>query len=259
VPVAILAVAVFLVLLWLRARGKFMFLDGVANDRAAIAEPWNRLAPQANSYFRFQLLLAALMLLWFAALGVAMYAIALPDIRAQQVGGAAIAAIVIGSILAFVVLLLFAATNAVADDFLIPLMYLRTTSIAPAWQEFRQQLVPGNVGSIMLFYGMRIVLGIATAVLISMMGCALCFIAVLPYLGTVLFLPIYVFQRNYSLYFLRQFGPDYNLIVDRVPEMISAFPVIMPAQPPPPPPPPLAGAEGGDSPPMPPPPHQPPP
>jgi hypothetical protein len=219
----------------LRARGKFIFLDGVANDRAAIAEPWHRLAPQANSYFRFQLLLAALMLVWFVALGVALYAIALPDIRAQQIGGATIAAIVIGSMLAFLVVLLFGIVNAVADDFLIPLMYLRATSIVPAWREFREKLVPGNVGSIALFYGMRIVIGIATTVLMSMMGCALCFIAVLPYLGTVLFLPIYVFQRNYSLYFLRQFGPDYNLIVERMPDAMSAFPVIMPPTPAPPP------------------------
>ena len=238
VPVAILALIIGIVVLWLRARGKFMFLDGVANDRAAIVEPWKRLAPQANSFFRFQLLLGVLLLLWIAALGVALFGIALPDFRAQSISGGTIAAIAVAGMLFVLVMLLLGFINALADDFLVPIMYVRETSLVPAWREFRQQIVPGNVGSIVLFYGMRIVLGIATAVLMGMMGCLLCFIAVLPYLGTVLFLPIYVFHRNYVLYFLRQFGPDYNLIVDRVPEMMSAFPVIMPPPPPAPPVPP---------------------
>ena len=32
-----------------------------------------------------------------------------------------------------------------------------------------------------------------------------------PYLGTVLLLPVLVFQRAYSLHFLAQFGPAYDV------------------------------------------------
>jgi hypothetical protein len=254
VPAAIFVLLIIIILMWLRARGKFIFLDGVANDRAAIAEPWTRLAPQANSYFRFTLAIAALwFLLMLVSLG-AIYAIALPDIRAQQFGGAAVAAILVGGLLVFVISVTFGIINVLAEDFIIPLMYLRITTIGPAWGEFRQNLLPGNFWSIVLFYLMRIVLAIATAVIAALATCVTCMIAAIPYIGTVLFLPLFVFHRCYSLYFLRQFGPDYNLIVERMPQMISAFPVIMPVQPPP--------QEGGDYPPMPPPPpppYQPPP
>jgi len=33
----------------------------------------------------------------------------------------------------------------------------------------------------------------------------------LPYLGTVFLLPILVFERAYSLHYLAQFGPDYDV------------------------------------------------
>jgi hypothetical protein len=32
-----------------------------------------------------------------------------------------------------------------------------------------------------------------------------------PYLGTVLLLPILVFERAYSVHFLAQFGPSFNV------------------------------------------------
>ena len=37
-----------------------------------------------------------------------------------------------------------------------------------------------------------------------------CFLAI-PYIGTVLLLPVLVFTRAYSLHFLAQFGPDYDV------------------------------------------------
>jgi hypothetical protein len=40
-------------------------------------------------------------------------------------------------------------------------------------------------------------------------------------------LPIYVFSRAYSLYFLRQFGNEYNLLVELPSFPVSGFPVVM--------------------------------
>jgi hypothetical protein len=71
--------------------------------------------------------------------------------------------------------------------------------------------------------------------MIMLMGmCVTCCLAGLPYLGTVFFLPLFVFARSYSLYFLRQFGPQYNLIAELPPPTVGAFQVIMPAPPMPP-------------------------
>jgi hypothetical protein len=232
VPLVILVLVLVVVLIWLRARGKFMFLEGVAYDRAAVVEPWKRLRPPANAYFRFELLLGVLMLAAMLAVAALSYAIALPDIEAQQFRRAAITALVVGISLILLVALVWGLIQTVAQDFLIPLMYLRGGSVGAAWGEFRRVILRGNLGPIVLFYLMRIVLGLAAGMLMFLGVCLTCLIAAIPYLGTVLFLPIFVFNRSYSLYFLRQFGNEYNLLMEWNPP--TGFPVIMPSPAPPP-------------------------
>ena len=51
--VAILLLALWVLVLWLGSRGKFMFLHCVALDRAEVELPWTKFAPAANSLFRF--------------------------------------------------------------------------------------------------------------------------------------------------------------------------------------------------------------
>ena len=41
--------------------------------------------------------------------------------------------------------------------------------------------------------------------------CLACCILAIPYFSTVLLLPISVFRRSYSLYYLAQYGPDFNV------------------------------------------------
>jgi len=41
--------------------------------------------------------------------------------------------------------------------------------------------------------------------------CILGCLAAIPYLGTVLLLPVFVFRRAYSLYYLAQYGLDYDV------------------------------------------------
>ena len=231
VPAFLVLVAIGIAMMWVRARGKFMFLDGVARDYADVVEPWKRLAAPANSFFRFDLALTLLMLAWLAAVGALTYMIARPDIQAWRFDRAAITAIVVGGILLLAGTLLFALTKALAEDFLIPLMYLRNGTIGLAWREFREVLLPGHLGSFVLFYLMKIVLGIAIAFIVFFATCLTCCLAALPYLGTVILLPVFIFLRSYSLYFLRQFGPQYNLLVERMPPPTGAFPVVMPPHP----------------------------
>jgi hypothetical protein len=45
----------------------------------------------------------------------------------------------------------------------------------------------------------------------------------LPYLGTVLLLPVLVFKRSYSTYFLAQFGPAYNVFPPAAPPIPGAL------------------------------------
>ena len=73
------------------------------------------------------------------------------------------------------------------------------------------------------FYIVKILLGLAIGLTVACLVLMTCCIAVIPliipYLGTVLLLPIYVFWRCYSLYFLRQAGSELDVFAQR--EMAS--------------------------------------
>jgi hypothetical protein len=227
---ALVMIALVVVLMWVRARGKFMFLEGVAYNRAAVVEPWKRLRPLANAFFRVDLVVAILGLLSLGLVLAGAFLVALPDIRAETFGGGALAAIIGGGLLLLVVSIGFGLVQAIAEDFLVPLMYLRGTGVGPAWREFRTAIVPGNAGSLVVFYLMRIVLGIAGAMVMTLGTCLTCCIGGLPYVSSVLFLPVFVFNRSFSLYYLRQFGGQYNLLVEIASPTtpVGGFPVMMP-------------------------------
>ncbi len=64
----------------------------------------------------------------------------------------------------------------------------------------------------MLYVLLKIVISFTVGFLMAMLICCTLCIAAIPYLGThVLLLPIHVFLRSYSLFFIEQFGPQWQL------------------------------------------------
>jgi hypothetical protein len=55
----------------------------------------------------------------------------------------------------------------------------------------------------------------AIAMFVILMTCCL---AALPYIGSVILLPLTVFVRSYSLCFIEQFGPDWQFFAATGPE-----------------------------------------
>ena len=54
-------------------------------------------------------------------------------------------------------------------------------------------------------------IGVLVLVAIVVTCCIAGCLMALPYLGTVVLLPVLVFKRSYSLYYLAQFGPAYDV------------------------------------------------
>jgi len=216
--------AVSLVVMWLSSRGKFMFLDGVVRNRGAVVEPWHRFRTPGNSLFGFRVVfgLAALaVVLLIAGAGLA---IAWPDIQAERFGVMAVAAILVGALLMIPAIVALGLIAALLEDFVVPVMYLRGVRTLAAWGILWREVLPGHVGKIVLFYLMRIVLGFGIAVVAIVATCFTCCLTIIPYLGTVILLPIFVFMRSYSVYFLQQFGPGWQFFraVDgRLPENVA--------------------------------------
>lgn len=66
--------------------------------------------------------------------------------------------------------------------------------------------------SLLLLVGVLCILLIGLAIAVLVGTCLTCCIAGLPYIQSVVFLPVYVFFRCFSVCFLEQFGEDWRLI-----------------------------------------------
>jgi hypothetical protein len=223
--VIFLGVLLFLVILafsvlvlWLSSRGQFMFLDGVARDRAEIVEPWSRFRPLGDQLFRFRLLLLLAGLALVIVCGGLGALIALPDLHARAFGGAAIAGLVVGGGLLMLGGLAIWFIGLLLHDFVVPIMYQRNLDTSAAWALLRQELLPGHGWHFVGFYLMTCLLWIPAMLLILLGCCFTCCVALLPYLSSVVFLPIFVFFRCYSLGFLAQFGEAWQIIQVPAPE-----------------------------------------
>jgi hypothetical protein len=209
-----LALALGVLFAWLNSRGKFMFLNCVAVNRADVAEPWKRFAKLANSLFWFRIGLAFVGLLITVPIIVFGFLVAMPMFRHDSWNVAGVM-ILIG--LGFALLLIgicFGLIRKLTMDFVVPIMYLRGSRCLAAWREFRQML-SANFGDFVLYLLFQIVIGIVIAVIIVAVVLVTCCIAgcfmLIPYIGTVLLLPVHIFNRAYSLYYLAQYGPNYNV------------------------------------------------
>ena len=221
----LLSLAVGLAITYLRCRGRFMLLDNIMLNRAAVREPWHYYGPHAKSYFLFELaLMLASFALFILAAGIGL-AIAMPDIMARAWSPFGIAGIAVGGLILLIGWLTIWLAYLFAYDFVVPIMMIRNTTFKPAWQEARETVIRGHIGALILFYLLKIVLSIAAAILATLAICATCCIGSLPYLSSVLLLPILVFNRVFALSLLEQFHPDYRF-VDILPPTFG-FPVIL--------------------------------
>jgi hypothetical protein len=218
VPVAVTAVVLLLALglliLWLNSRGKFMFLHCVALDRAEVAVPWEKFAREANSLFWFRLILSlAGMVLMLPLLVFIVVAIVRMVLRGQADVAAIMLSVVLGLIL-LTLAIFFALIHKFTADFVVPIQFLRGGTCAAAWKEL-WGLLKEHPGTFTLYILFQIVLGMAIGIIVLGAVLITCCIAgclmIIPYIGTVLLLPVLVFKRSYPLYFLQQFGPGYDV------------------------------------------------
>lgn len=216
-PLAIFLVAVVIALgvlfLWLNSRGKFMLLHCVALDRAEVREPWNRYGSAANSLFWFRLVLG-LMGLAVVIPCIVLVVLAILSLGTRGANFAGIMALIGLFGVMMVISLVFALIRKFTMDFVVPVMYLRGGSCLSAWRDF-WHLMAANAGHFALYILFQIVIAIAIGMIVAMMVigtcCILGCVMIIPYIGTVLLLPLIIFKRAYSLYYFAQFGPQFDV------------------------------------------------
>lgn len=223
VVVAVLVIVMVLALLWVGCRGKFIFTDCVVRNRAAIAEPWREYGKEGNSLFLFSLVAMTILA---ASVTIVAIPVVLIWLKTQTDGFSwpgLIALLIVAPL--FVVLLVF---WAFVRELMSPVMYRQRGNALSAFRQVLR-LVRQYPGEIILYFLFLLALGLGTAVAVVFLMCATCCIVLIPYVGTVIMLPIFVLFRAYMLLFLRQFGPDYDV-------WGGLSPMAPPAQPSPAPP-----------------------
>jgi len=213
--ILLIILALWLLVTWLSSRGKFMFLDGVVHNRAAVKRPWAEFKPQGNSLFLFVLVFDLLSIGLVLSILVACGVIAWPDLQAGRFDGAALLAVVLLLSMLIPLGVICLLVMALVKDFVVPVMYLRRVGVIEGWTSAFREIIQPYIGSVVLFYLMKILLGIVALMITFVVCCAACCvtccIAMLPYLSTVLLLPLHVFWRCYPLYFIEPIGPQLKL------------------------------------------------
>lgn len=218
VPLAIflfvLFLAIWAVFLWLGSRGKFMFLHCVALNVAEVDVPWRKYAAVANSLFRFRLGIGLIGMIMCLPMIVLMLIDIFRMVLAGEpdMPGILMAA---GLFLALMFLgLVFGLIHKFTTDFVVPIQFLRGSMCMAAWREF-WSLLAANPGRFTVYILFQIVLGMAIGALVLaafvVTCCIACCLSRLPFVGTVLLLPVLIFKRAYPLYYLAQYGPQYDV------------------------------------------------
>ena len=210
----ILGIAVYLLVTWLSSRGRFMFLHCVAENKAEVVTPWTKFRKHANSLFLFRIVVGIIGFLLVVIFGLIVLFVALSMKSALAFNASTITGAILSALLFVALVIVFALIQKFTMDFVVPIMFLRTTSCVTAWREFLA-LLSVNKARFVLYILFQIVIAIAIgaivlAAIFVTCCCAACILAI-PYVGTVLMLPVLVFKRAYSLYYFQQFGPQFDV------------------------------------------------
>lgn len=191
-----------------------MFLDNVIHDRAEIAKPWREFRREADSLFLWRLAFHLVGLAAFVLLAVLFFTTASRIYDETRFVPLPVSWILgMGAL----VLLMIVVTGYIATflkDFVVPIMAKNRVTATKAWAIFlplfREHAGPFILYGLIIFAAM-----IAFIVFVIIAGLVTCcvgwFLLVIPYVGTVVTLPFWYGLRAFSVEFLAQFGPAYEL------------------------------------------------
>ncbi len=209
----IVGVVIFLVLLWLSSRGKFLFLDNVVQGRAEVKNPWKEFSREGDSLFFWRLGFAIIVFLIFILFLFFIF-ITLSALYESGKEGLSLPFVLITGLVFLFSMLLIAYAAFFLDGFVVPIMYKHRLKSTKAWSRFLSLFRKHPFH--FLWFGILVfvimVIFIAVVVLAGLLTCCVGWIIlIIPYIGTVATLPVWYTLRAFSVDFLAQFGEDYQL------------------------------------------------
>ena len=206
----VLMMMIGLLVTWISSRGRFMLLDGIVKNRAAVSEPWTEFKTEGNSLFLFRIVVGLIAIVGFLIAAGIPILIALPDFQTETFSEASFTAIVFGCLLFIPYIIACIAFSFFLKIFVVPTMYLKRVRAVEGMGIAWRTLCKGHLGSAILFFLMMFLLGIVAVIVTIVATCATCCIVALPYIGSVILLPISVFFVCYALTYIQQFGDGWQ-------------------------------------------------
>jgi hypothetical protein len=221
IPVAALlfvgTVVLAALLLWVSSRGKLVYLDNVVRNRAELTEPWKRLGRLGDSLFMWRLVFSLIVFALAMVFLVLSFGPAAASRGVHGLTGVSFAAMAMSVIALLVIGVVTSYISLFLDSFVVPIMYKYNLSATGAWRHFLPWL--SRYAGWFIVYGL-FVLAIIICLLIIMVPFAFLTCCVgpvlisIPFVGTVLLLPLLVTFRAFSIEFLAQLDPRFNLFIE---------------------------------------------
>ena len=213
--IAICALAAYVLITWISSRGRFIFLDNVAHERAAIVEPWRRFRQIGNSLFVWRLVFNTIILMIVGAIAAPFLAAIAALIHADSFRFSDLFVLLPLPIMLLPVGIFAAFVQLFRMSFVEPIMYRDGLGAMAAWGRFLALF--GSRPLPFLVYGLYALLllivafGMVFAFGISTLGLGFLLLAI-PYIGSVVMLPLEVTARAVGPEFLAQFGSEYVVL-----------------------------------------------
>ncbi len=201
-----LAVAVPVVVfgLWLRSRALFCLYHSIAQGEPMILAGSKKYGKEADNYFRWSLLYVLFVLVIFSVVKFLSWLFSLPS---GGEGQGMWAAGFIGGISFLIV----AFAGMVLESVVAPVMYLKHRSApeaaAIAWGVMVRPHMVQMIGVLMIRLGVYCA-GMFVFGMLSTFWCC----GLMPILGTVIFLPVFLMLPVFALTFVDQFRPEFQVV-----------------------------------------------
>ncbi|MCK5565486.1 MAG: hypothetical protein KAJ07_09590 [Planctomycetes bacterium] len=236
----ILIITLIIVCLWLSSRGRFMFLHCIANNVAEVRRPWHKFRGQGNSLFLFRLSVVLTTSICGAIIGGLIKLMA-TVFENSSTGGPNIViifTIIFASLITLPLVIIISVILKFTKDFVVPIMYLKGTKVLQAWSEFLNVLKCNKANftiyilfQVLIFLCLLVIILLASCLVSCICGCLLApllistamlspvilvvliipAILLITYAINVVLLPVSTFCRSYSLLYLAQYGPEFDV------------------------------------------------
>jgi hypothetical protein len=210
----ILVIIIGTVILWVSSRGKFTFLHNVAHEKDEINKPWIEYRKEGNSLFIWRFFFGWICAILFVGFFIHCF-IAAKGLYFGDFPGIILFWKIAGMILIFLgLLIVIGYISLYLNDFIVPVMFKNRIGVNRAWMKFLPLF--GRYFFHFVVYGLFIfILMIATAIAVISFALITCCIGLLliaiPYIGSVVLLPVSYTFRAFSIEFLAQFGDEFNV------------------------------------------------